>query len=267
MLSVGVAFALAGALCLAVKDFFSKKALKQCGEWDANFYIGLATFIISSAYVLFTGIPKISQPTLFYGAIAGAGLSFGTYFFFKALKEERASVIGPLASLWAVVAMIVAAFLFSTPISLGTIVGAILSFGAIAMISLMQHPRITASILLAVLIWGTAAFNAPVVEEAGAMGAIWIVSFFLTLFSLPGIRAKNPVPLAKLGVVNFVAQFFFISSIPLLNVAVASSLLMSSYFVFMVLGGALFFNEKISRKEAVLLAVVCLGIVIASAFR
>jgi len=193
-------------------------------------------------------------------------LAFGTIFFFRALKEERASIVGPLGTLWTFGVIVLAVLFFGKPISTGTALGALLAFIGMLSVALLQKPKITLNLVLAILIWSSWVFAAEVIDAVGPIAALCLFSFFCALFSLPGIAAKKPLRLVAPGALNFLAFLSDVTATAMLGIVIVSSLLMPLYFVFIALGCRIFFHEKISSREAIGLALVCIGITVSSVF-
>jgi len=266
MLEIGLALITLTAFSFAAKDVFSKNLLKTEGNWSVNFYMGLAGFLFSLIWVLLTGIPQISALDVFYGAIVGAGVAFGQYFFFKALKDGKASIVGPISSIWAVLVVLYAVLFFGQPLSLATALGASLAFLGILLAALTQHPKITANLIVAILIWSSWVLAAPLIQSVGSPTALCLIMLFITLASIKGINAKKPHALLIPGIFNFIAFASESIAIPLVTIVVTSALMTPLYFIFINLGGNLLFKERLTKNEIAGLLLVCIGIVVATAF-
>lgn len=266
MLEIGLALVTLAALSFTIKDMAVKKLLHEKNILTTNFYVNLATFILAFLLLLISGIPPIPQSVLLPSAIVGASLALGQFFFFRALHEGRVSIVGPLSTLWAVVVILLAVLFFGKSLSLPIALGSLLAFGGILIIALIQHPKVTLNILLTILIWGLWVFASPVVETVGPIAALCLFSFFSALFSLPGAKAKNPLPFLVPGIFNFLGFAFDIAAIAVAGIVFSSSLMTPIYFLMITFGGSVFFHEKINRREALGLILVCIGIIISGAF-
>ncbi|VVB57906.1 EamA-like transporter family protein [Candidatus Anstonella stagnisolia] len=266
MLEIGLALIALTAFSFAAKDIFSKNLLKTESNWAVNFYMGLTGFLLSLVWVLLSGIPKISLLDIFYAAIVGAGVSFGQYFFFKALKEGKASVVGPISCTWAVLVVIFAVLFFGQPLSIATAAGAALAFGGIFITAISQHPKVTANLIIAILIWSTWVFAAPLISNVGSPAALCLIMLFITLASIRGIHAKKPHTLLLPGIFNFIAFASESIAIPLVTIVVTSALMTPLYFLFINIGGYFLFRERLTKSEITGLLLVCAGIVTATAF-
>jgi uncharacterized membrane protein len=128
---------LSGMLGWGVSDFFAKKTIDKIGDLKTLIGSQIIGGVFLLVYFLFTKptLPAVTGTMLFYVSALAALDGAGYLFLYRAFQKGVVSIVSPIAASAAGVSVITAVFLFKESLSLFGLIGVVLIFLGILIIS------------------------------------------------------------------------------------------------------------------------------------
>lgn len=121
-----IVLSISSALFESLKDACGKISTQQSDQHTSAFSLHLVTFIVSTGWLLFNGIPQLT-PSFWWGTLAFLPLTpLWTYLYLKAMRQAPLSTTLPLMATNPVFTLIIASLLKRTIPSSGGVAGILL---------------------------------------------------------------------------------------------------------------------------------------------
>jgi drug/metabolite transporter (DMT)-like permease len=281
LLSVG--YGILVMLGYGCSDFLSKRAVKGAGYYRLGTYSQLVALVP----VILIGIafrpPLPSSPTTILLVVASAVSSFlSMALFYRGLEVSKASVITPIVSTYAVVAIVLSFAVLGETLSLPQIACIAITLAGVVTLTLRSDPQERSN---AGIPWAMGAMFATglgavllklVSENIGEIGALFFNRILMVLtFATVGLlflrshfRPANHVgfpfkTIILIGIAEFAAFFFFVIGVSGGMVSLVATLGSASPVVTVVLAQA-FLKERLARVQKLAAILVMAGIVLLS---
>ena len=280
---VSIGYGVVSMLGWGFGDFIAKRIIGPLGYYRLLLYIqlvGLAPLFLLAA--MFT--PQApSSPTTISLIIATAICSVSAlFFFYKGLTVGKASIITPVASTSAIVAMALSFAILGETLSLLQIICIAVVLAGVLVISMRSHSdgRSSEGIPYAVACMLSAGFNSVLVKlvsmDIGGIGALFfnrvlvtlillmLLPFFRNSFSHHIGRRVSLKTIVMAGLTEFVGFFSFIVGVGVGIVSLIAPISSASPAVTVVLA-QVFLKERLVPIQKVAVVSVILGIALLSA--
>ena len=274
-----------GVVCMlswGFGDFLVKRIVGSIGYYRLLLYTQLVG--LAPVFLLLTGFTlQLPSSLRTIGLIVGTGVcSFSAlFFFYKGLAVGKASIITPVASTWAVVAMALSFAILGETLNLPQVLCIALVLTGIISLSMRSSSsgRSNLGITYALGCTFFAGLNAVLLKlvsvDIGEIGTLFFNRVFLTLILLVILPFfENPSPrdvhrtvpvkaIVVVGLTEFLGYLAFIFGVGVGIVSIVTPISSASPVVTIVLA-QVFLKETLTQTQKMAIVLVILGIVLLS---
>ena len=279
---ISIGYGIVSMVGWGLGDFIAKRIVGPLGYYRLLLYIqlvGLAPLFLLAG--IFT--PQVPSSPRTLGLILATGICSisALFFFYKGLTVGKASIITPVVSTSAVVAMALSFAILGETLSLLQIICIAVVLAGVLVISMRRNSegRSSEGIPYAVACMFSAGLNSVLIKlvsmDIGEMGTLFfnrvlvtlilliVLPFFGNPFSLDIQRKVSLKTIVAAGLTEFAGFFGFIVGVSVGIVSIIAPVSSASPAVTVVLA-QVFLNERLVRIQKVAIVSVILGIALLS---